>query len=344
MSVVINLYVPSASRSDLRGHLLESAFSRRSKRFIVRPNGGLDYFYWFEEKDYRSFNGVEAVIFETSESERREFRGGTLSLYTRTRAGASTFDREKQNEVIRTARKAFGGRFENDGYGVNRYTPIWDDPRTPAGRGIWLLYEEITDRLEAVSYVLPDEQAAFRDLPKELAVLREFDPSRVLYNALLPFLLAAIERFFRETFIILLRYDERAKNKIREDTKKIETREALAISKGERIIEATIADRYSFQNINQIHNAFGDWLGLDIWQLIRRDKKTKRAVRTLEEAISTLVGHRHDVVHGFLFDPSVDRQALLRFFTATTSLVDLLVSHLETDRDILIRQPPGPGF
>lgn len=343
MSVVINLYVPSASRSDLRRHLLQSGFSR-SKRFTVRPDEAVDFFRWFQSEDYRSFEGVEAVVFGTSDSERSQFGGGTWSLYTRTRLGASTFDREKQNEVIRTARKAFGGRFLNDCYGVNRYTPIWDDPRTPAGRGIWLLYEEVVDRLEAVSYVLPEEQPAFHDLPKELAYLRDFDPSRILYNALLPFLLAAIECFFKETFIILLRYDANAKSKIREDRRKIELREVLAISAGERIIEAAIADRYSFQNINQIHNAFDDWLGIDVWKLIRRDRKTERAVRTLEEAVSTLVDHRHDVIHRFTFDPSMDRKALLRFFAAARSLVDLLVSHLETDRDILIHTPPGPGF
>ena len=45
----------------------------------------------------------------------------------------------------------------------------------------------------------------------KLEPLAQTDPTRVLYNALVPFVLAALEHFFSQAFRILLRYNDKAR-------------------------------------------------------------------------------------------------------------------------------------
>ena len=59
----------------------------------------------------------------------------------------------------------------------------------------------------------------FKDDTDRTGVLRfskQLDPSRVVYNAMVPFLVAAIEHFLRENFEILLKYDAAARKILEE--------------------------------------------------------------------------------------------------------------------------------
>ena len=96
-------------------------------------------FSWFEIEDFQSFDGVEATVFPTSDEEKKDYPKTAWALHTRTRVWASSRDLEQQNEVIRAARKQFGGCFINDSYGKNRYIPVPPDLRDSVARGIYLV-------------------------------------------------------------------------------------------------------------------------------------------------------------------------------------------------------------
>lgn len=109
---------------------------------------------------------------------------------------------------------------------------------------------------------------------KELnRLVSRMDPSRVLYNALVPFSIAALEYFFGNTFKILLHYDQKAQKKLKEQSRKIDIQDVLEISTGTKTVEDIIANWYSFQNIQSTSAAFKDWFGIDFWKFLRQRKK-----------------------------------------------------------------------
>jgi len=111
--------------------------------------------------------------------------------------------------VIRAARKKFGGYFTNDWYGKNRYIRVKPDVRDAVARGIYLSYEHVRERISALRIALPEPNVSLEQLVgTDLEALSRHDPSRVVYNALVPFTLAAIEHFFGQCFRILLKYDK----------------------------------------------------------------------------------------------------------------------------------------
>lgn len=80
---------------------------------------------------------------------------------------------------------------------------------TPISRGIGLLYDKVSDNIRAIGWSLPKEEIAdnikkqqkekYRKLDRNSISFTEFvcsmDPSRVLYNELMPFLVACFRKF-----------------------------------------------------------------------------------------------------------------------------------------------------
>ena len=100
------------------------------------------------------------------------------------------------------------------------------------------------------------------------------DPSRAMYNAMVPFAVAAVEHFFSKSFKILLYYDNKAQKSLEEQSRKVDMQDVLEISSGTKTIEDVIADWYSFQNIQSISAAYKDWFGIDLWKILRQKKKS----------------------------------------------------------------------
>lgn len=241
MSILEILYPPAATKDDLRRLLITQGFAKGDPFIMDWPNSVL-WFTWFEAKDYLSTDGVTATVFKTSGEEQSNFKSGAWGLYTQTRVWASSYDRQKQNDVIRTARRVFGGRFINDCSGVNRYTEVEPETKTPVGRRIWAVYSQIAASLAAVTDAMPQEIVAPTASPAlVIEMLQQIDTARVLYNALVPFALSALERFFRDAFVVLLTYDEHAQTRIAAEARKIDLVDVLAIRSGQKTLEDVIA-------------------------------------------------------------------------------------------------------
>ena len=336
MSIEIVFYPKSATREQLQEHLLSLGF-RASSHLWNWPEGSL-HFYWFETDAYKSFDGVEATIFPISTETRAKYESDEWALHTRTRVAASPFDLEQQNTVVRTARKKFGGIFTNDWHGKNRYTPVDKDERGPIGRGIFISYEYVTDKLGAVKYALPQPMIQnFPDGDNLGNIMAQNDPSRVLYNALVPFAVAALEYFFSQTFKIFLHYDEKAQKRLQEQTRKIEMQDVMAISAGQKTIEDVIADWYSFQNIQSISNAFKDWFNIDLWKILRRRKKVGQRILLLEKQFDNIIQFRHGLIHRFEFDLDLSREQITEVIDVALILVEAFIDYLENDKGIRIK-------
>jgi hypothetical protein len=171
----------------------------------------------------------------------------------------------------------------------------------------------------------------------KLEALATFDPTRVLYNALVPFAVAALEHFFSQTFKILLRYDSTAKKRLEKQTRKVELADVLAIEAKTRTIEDVVADWYSFQNITSIHNAFSEWFGIDFWKLLRQRKKIGKRISLLENRLDQLIKYRHGVVHGLSIDVEMRKQQIQEVLDLALAVIDVFVDHLEKSRGKRIR-------
>ena len=277
-------------------------------------------------------------MYPTSAEEKVEYPRSDWALHTRTRSSASEGDRKQQNEVIRSARRNFGGSFVNDWCGKNRYTPIEPDPRDAVARGIYLSYEYVSSKISAIKYALPEPNATLENFTDtELEPLAAADPARVLYNALVPFAVASLEHFFSNSFKILLKYDRKAQERLLGYGRKVEIADVVAVRDGSKTLEEIAADWYSFQNISSIHRAFQDWLDIDVWSVLRKRRKIGSRLASLELELNDLIKFRHGIVHGLDINLELRRDRSEEIFDLVMVIINEFTGHLEMIRGIPIR-------
>jgi hypothetical protein len=116
MSIEISLYTKTATKQKLINELKVHGFKKSESIFDDLNTSDNIGFMWFGEKNYESFVGVEADIRKATQEERKKFNCLEWILHTRTRSAGSFKDKEKQNLIIKSIRKLFGGTFYNDWY------------------------------------------------------------------------------------------------------------------------------------------------------------------------------------------------------------------------------------
>jgi len=171
----------------------------------------------------------------------------------------------------------------------------------------------------------------------KLEPIAALDPTRVLYNALLPFVVAAIEHFFSQSFKIMLRHDARAQERLKKQNKKIDMADVCAIRDGTTTLEDVVAQWYSFQSIGSIHNAFNDWFSIDFQALIRRRKKVGKKLLVLERRLAKMIEFRHGIVHRFSLDFGLRKPDIEEILDMVRVLIDVFVEELERRRGVPIR-------
>ena len=350
MSIETWQFPRQAMKRDLTLLLRQLGYVIGTNLLQPGPAGTVSLF-WSERKDFKSTSGVDASIFPLDSNGKKIWKTSTdWGLRTRTSVWATSFDQDFQNQTVRLVRKRFGGSFYNDHFGNNRYTVIQRRKSIPASRGIHGVLEKLLAELDSLEYALPPKRDFKLHTPKgtiteeedTTGVLRfskRFEPDRVLYNALVPFLIATIEHFFREAFEILLMNDSVALRKLDNQNRKVSFAEASAISRGELTIQRVASNWYSFQNIDSIQKAFHEVLNIDIWKLLRRRKKVGSRFPILHEALNGLIEARHGIIHHFSINRDLDRQGFLDRLRLTRSLVQSAAKEIA----IKLGVPLGPG-
>jgi len=319
----LTLYPAKASKEELKVYLVSLGFEP-CKHFWDWPKGTLN-FSWFSRKDFQSIDGVSADIYPVS-AEEQDIPGSRWALHVRNLYSASWHDVYMLNHVLRGARKRFGGTIKGD-YGTNRYAPLWQDNSTPMSRGVAGIFERIHQDLSAVKFALPQpiinqEIGTTKKISDFAAFTNSLDPSRVIYNGLVPFAVSMFEYFFSQVFQVLIAYDPVALDKRKTHKLKIEFETLLEVSKEERTIENVIAETYTFQNLNQLNKAYKDWLDIDVRKILYKKKRIGRSIDFLEKRIAEIIQYRHGVVHHFELDRSLTRDGYIAILDAVEQSMD----------------------
>lgn len=333
----ITLYPKKASRKELSDHLERLGFTRCS-HYWDWPKGTLNY-SWFDHQDFKSIDGVSADIYPVSEEE--NITENEWAIHVRNLYSASWYDVAMLNEVLRSARKRFGGTIKGD-YGTNKYAPLWEDKSTPVSRGISGVYQHVKQELSAVKYALPEPsinhpQPTGGKIDDFLEFTKSLDPSRVIYNGLVPFAVAMFEYFFSQSFKVLIAYDNFALEKRENYKAKFEFSAILDIHRNNRSIEDLIAENYTFQNIDQLNKAYLDWLRIDVKNIFSQKKHIGKSITFLER-ISGIIKYRHGIVHHFAIDSSLTRDAYIHILDAISLAIEEFVLYVETKYKIDIER------
>lgn len=335
----VTLYPRKASRKELSDYLEGLGFTRCS-HFWDWPKGTLNY-SWFDHQDFKSIDGVSADIYPVSVEE-QSITNNEWALHVRNLYSASWHDVAMLNEVLRGARKRFGGTIKGD-YGTNKYAPLWEDKSTPVSRGISGVYQHVKQELSAVRYALPEPsinhpQPTGGEIDDFLEFTKSLDPSRVIYNGLVPFAVAMFEYFFSQAFQVLIAYDKAALEKRGNHKAKIEFSAVLDIHKNKRSIEDLIAENYTFQNLDQLNKAYKDWLDIDVRKILFKKKRIGKSIIFLENRISEIIQYRHGIVHHFAIDRSLTRDAYIHILDAISLAIEEFVLFVETKYGIDINR------
>ncbi|MCP4370225.1 MAG: hypothetical protein GY797_19245, partial [Deltaproteobacteria bacterium] len=193
------LYPKKATKKQLK-EFLEGLGFEKCDHLWNWPKGTLNY-SWFDYEDFKSIDGVSADIYPVS-GEELEITENKWALHVRNLYGASWYDVKMLNDVLRGARKLFGGTIQGD-YGTNRYAPLWENKSTPISRGVLAIYKDVERELRAVKRALPDPSMSYPAQTGEkgdkiddlIEVTKSLDPSRIIYNGLVPFAVSMFEFF-----------------------------------------------------------------------------------------------------------------------------------------------------
>ena len=313
----VTLYPKKATKDELKKYLEDLGF-KKCGHFWDWPKGTLNY-TWFDHEDFKSIDGVSADIFPVSDDE-LSISGNEWALHVRNLYSASWHDVKMFNDVLRGARKLFGGTLKGD-YGTNRYAPLWDDKSTPISRGISAIYSHIKQEIRAVKFALPETslkqmQPVDNKIDDFIEYTQSLDPSRVIYNGLVPFAVSMFEYFFSQVFQVLIKYDTLALKKRQVHKQKLDFETLLEVEKKELTIENIIARNYTFQNLNQLNKAYKDWLDIDVRKILYKKKKIGNSVTFLENRISEIIEYRHGIIHHFAIDRSLTKEGYVHILEA----------------------------
>jgi len=339
MSVEITLYTKKATKSALI-KFLKTEGLQKTRHFLDEMNTSDKIHYmWFSFDDYESSGGVEATIYKSSIEEQTKYKCSEWILHTRTRSSGSHEDKQKQNEIIRKARRLFNGTFYNDWYGTNIYTNLNDYTKfSPLEKGISIIASNSIDKLSKINNCLTGYKNEVSETLTNIHIeslkdlLKNNDPSIVLYNSLMPFLVSVLEYFYGQCFVNFLKYDTDAKKLLVDEKLKLGVQEVIHILQKENTLEQIIAQSYNFQNLDSINKAYKKFLSIDVISILGKKKKINgKTVRVLVK-IQEILEARHRFVHELDINYDLTKQIYLDYITIVECAISLTIDALKTKR------------
>lgn len=263
-------------------------------------------FMWSEQRDYRSWVGVELSVY------RRGRR--SVSVGTRSRLGRSYWDLEQQNRTLKTLRDLFGGHFTTDA-GRNRYWRPEEPPPVPAQSGCYLARWRLHNAFGRGRIYLSSRELGgpIATEPTGFVFMDEMNPRLLSNNLLLPYVIAIWEEFHKACFAALLRYSVRRVNVLkgaRLSHERLEDIAALSVA-----VEDAVAETFAFQRPSTIAEAYRLLDPEFDYVATLRSRYRGRRI-SLFDSIESLVERRHRFVHRGEMDTTFSDRRL------TTTLSD----------------------
>ncbi|PJZ70817.1 hypothetical protein CH373_18385 [Leptospira perolatii] len=255
------------------------------------------FYFYYKDDNYRHYQAVHLSI---DDSDRN-----VTKIFTRTNVWCSTSDLAVQNRTIRLLKERFGGSFATDD-GEGRYFKIYGKDRENDEAGCYLAYERFLQMVQSIEYyVRIIDQGTKGQVPRDkffMDTLGIHHPLNLSAGMAIPFLLSALENYFRSTYIALIKYKA---NESFFRKSQIHRNEIIKLVKEESDLFESLSQSVSFQNISSLCNAFKE-----IDNRINLEKilkiKYKKSNQTLYDYFHNFFEKRHKIVHRFEFEAGYD--------------------------------------
>lgn len=147
----------------------------------------------------------------------------------------------------------------------------------------------------------------------------------MLYNSLMPFLVAILEYFYGQCFADFIKYDTNARNLLIDEKLKIGIADVIAILQKENSLEQIIAQSYNFQNLDSINKAYKKYLSIDVMSILSERKKVNRKIIRVLVKIQEILDARHRFVHELDINYNLTKQAYLDYIATVECAILLTV-------------------
>jgi len=338
MSVEITLFAKTGTKNGLIKFLQAYSF-QKCRHFLDEMNTNeMLHFMWFGIDNYESTTGVEATVIKASEENRKKYNCSDWILNTRTTASGSFEDKKKQNEIIRIARRQFGGTFYNDWYGTNKYTNLADYRKFSAlEKGISSVANNSLEKLSLIRNCIEGYRNEVSEIlaivkPENMrAMLVSKDPSIVLFNSLMPFLVSVMEYFFGQIFAKYIKYNDSSRLLLTDEKIKLEISDVISILEKENSLEQILTQSYNFQNLDSINKAYKKYISIDVKAtLSQRKKVNSKVVRVLTD-IEAILNARHRFVHDLDIDYNLSKEKYLDNVSTVEKAIKLTIERIKKD-------------
>ena len=281
-------YFPRGTKpSDVEEHLLLLGFQRGKKNPFSGTMGSV--FYYYKDDNYRHITGLYAEL------SRDKDNPAQLLLWTRTTIWRSKFDSDFHNRTIRQLKKRFCGYFVTD-FGRNRYFqfdgPVREKAEAGAYRAFSHLYSNIQRARGFIGFanLLDDKIYKIQGVDS----MDSYNPRILSANVLVPFLVSAIEEYFRSLYVALLRYSPNRERIIQ--NARLHGPELAAIDRGELTVPDAVAKWMSFQDLDKISVAYkGINSKYDLHGILKRPYSRLKA--SFWDILNRLIRQRHALIH-----------------------------------------------
>ena len=255
---------------------------------------------WFEQKDYKSWVGVELDIYKENNK---------VNVTTRSRISRSHWDLTHQNNTLKTLRDLFGGYFETDA-GRNRYLRSEGKPPLPISSGCYLARWRFNNALIKPRLYLSQRGLKGQNAKPEpigLHIFDEMNPRLFSNNLILPYLVAIWEEYFKSSFIVLLKYSSNRETVLKKS--KLSHAQLEEIAAGVQGVEEALTESLSFQRPSKVSDNFKLInQRLDIAGILRKPYRRRRT--SLYESIEKCVEIRNEFVHSGYIDTTMSDKVI----------------------------------
>ncbi len=245
-------------------------------------------YFFYDDKDYKYITGIYSELYTDEDT-------GELLFCTSTTIWRSKFDCDFHNHTIRKLKKQFGGYFISD-IGKNRYFKFEGVIREKAEAGVYQAYGRFSHNIKRAKNF-----ASFSNLNnndtypiQNVDFIDSMNPKLLATNVLVPYVLSAIEDFFRSTYIALLKYSDN-KEKVIQNAR-IQGAELVLIDQGSLTVPEAVAKWMNFQEMDKVNKAFKHLDNrLDLHGVLRKPFGRKK--ENFWSMLVRIIELRHGIIH-----------------------------------------------
>lgn len=281
-------YFPKGTKaSEVEEFMLLLGFQRGKKGPFSGRLG--TPFYYYKDDHYRHITGLYTELYRDKDDPIR------LLMWTRTTIWRSKFDSDLHNNTIRQLRKRFGGYFVSDA-GRNRYFSFDGSVREKAEAGAYRAFSFLHSNIKRAKHFI-DFANLLDDKEYKIQGVDHMDyhnPRILSANIMVPFLVSAIEDYFRSLYVALLRYSPNRERIIQ--NARLQGQELAAIDRGELTVPEAVAKWMSFQDLNKINVAYKELNAkFDLHGTLKRPYG--RLKESFWDVLERLIRQRHALIH-----------------------------------------------